>query len=229
MNINRMSRKLEGLSDNLLSFYLVIVKKYALLEPMIFSQAICETYGNGSASTGFGIIRDTLYIGLILDIANLVHDNGRSTNPSVFNIRNDLKKDTIIRRLRERYTFEYCPEEELGDFYERKASNLGEEFDSYLKEFHEQAENLMKHTDIIASKKLRDKFIAHLDLEYVGNNYQYPDIRKYGLTSGSIGKMIDLLKPIVEKIGFIVRRSDFDWDLFQNQNTKIANGYWRSN
>ena len=228
MNLKRMITKLEGLSNNLLSFYLVVVRKYALLEPMIFSQTICETYGNGSASTGFGIIRDSLYISLIQDIANIVHDKGRS-NPSIINILSSLDNDTIIERLRERYTLEYCPEDELREYFERKASNQGEEFDTYLKEFRVQAENLSNHTDIIAAKKVRDKFTAHLDLQSVGNNYQYPDIREYGLTWGSVGKMIDMLKPIVEKIGFIVRRSDFDWDSFQNQNTKIANGYWKSN
>ena len=228
MNPNRMITKLEGLSDNLLSFYLVIARKYALLEPMIFCQAICETYGNDSASTGFGIIRDSLYISLIQDIANIVHDKGRS-NPSVINILGYLNKVTIVDRLRELYTIEYCPEEELRGYYKRKASTRREEFESYIIELREQVDNLCNHTDIIAAKEVRDKFTAHLDLQYVADNYQYPDIGEYGFTKGSVGNMIDLLKPIVEKIGFIVRRSDFDWDSFQDQNTKIANGYWRSN
>lgn len=225
MNSVKTINKLIGHSSNLLTFYLGTVRKYKLLEPMIFSQGVCEKYGSGNASEGFKIIRSSLYYSVIQDLANIVFDDGQ-TNPSVSNIVNKLEHDIIANELRKKYTSEYCPNEEFRELYNRREHERGEEFDTHLRNLLTEIKALYKNQLFSAAKSVRDEFTAHLDLQYLDGKYVYPDIEKYGLKWGSPKAMLELLKPIIEKIGFIVRDASFAWDSFEAQNEKIASSYW---
>ena len=223
MNPKLTIQKLVGYSDNLLTFYLGVARKYSILEPMISCQTVCDANGSGTAAEGFKIIRESLYYSVVQDIANIVFDSGPS-NPSIRNIVEKLKKE-VVKHLREKYTTRYCPDEELETIM---SNERGKEFDNYLNELFHLAEDVQKNSEIKAAKSVRDEFTAHLDLQYDNGSYRYPDIGKYGLRWNSPRDMIDLLKPVIVKIGFVVRGACFDWKSFEAQNKKIATGYWEA-
>jgi len=227
MNPKQTIEKLEGHSSNLLTFYLGTVRKYAVLEPMIFSKTVCDENGRGLAATGFSMIRSSLYYSLIQELANIAFDSG-STNPSIKNIVGKLNHDEVIKVLRAKYTVEFCPEEEFKELYEQRAVERGKQFDSHLQELLKLAHNLQDNSDFKAAKSVRDEFTAHLDLQYIDGNYEYPDISKYGLKWSSLKNMIGVLKPIIDRVGFVVRDAGFAWESFEAQNKKIADGYWYS-
>lgn len=227
MNPKLTIKKLEGHSSNLLTFYLGIVRKYAVLEPMIFSKTVCDENGSGVAATGFTIIRSSLYYGLIQELANIVFDSG-SSNPSINNIVDKLKHKEVTKVLRDKYTAEFYPEEEFKEIYMQRAIERGKEFDSYLEQLLKLVHDVQSNLEFKAAKIVRDEFTAHLDLQYTDGNYEYPDICKYGLKWGSLKSMIDILKPLIDRIGFVVRDAGFAWESFEVQNEKITDGYWKS-
>jgi hypothetical protein len=225
MNPKLTVNKLDGHSSNLLTFYLGLVRKYAVLDPMIFSENVCTENGVGAAATGFKIIRDSLYYSVIQDLSNMVFDSGKS-NPSVANLTSKLQHDSVASLLRQHYSAEYCPNEEFSEIYREREIVRGLEFDLYLEQLIELSTAIQSSPDFAAAKSVRDEFTAHLDLKYVNGSYEYPDITKYGLKWNSPKSMIEELKPIMERLGFVIRSADFAWDSFDEQNTRISSGYW---
>ena len=223
MNLEDTIQKLHGHSDKLHDLYLGVVRTYSVLHPMIFSEDdVCNRSRSGPGYVGFKIIRESLYFSLIQDIANLVFDNGR-TNPSIVNTINLLNRDGVKKELRTRYTAPHYHCAELDQVW---ALNRGREFDSYRSELYEKADKLLDHPYAKAAKSMRDKLIAHRDLRFVDGNYQIPDAKEFKLKWNSLEVMIDLLKPIVDRINHVVRQTGFEWNSFECQNAKIANDYW---
>ncbi len=225
MNIESRIKKLIGHSDKLLTFYLGTVRKYSILDPMIFSQDVCGRFGSGKADSGYRLLRSTLFYSVVQDIANLFYDHGK-TNPSVMNIYKMIDDGKIIDELRKRYITEYIPDEALKVFYKHRSHERTIEFNKYKKELCDQIKTIEKDQKLRAIKSIRDKFTAHIDLQFTNDNYEYHDIAKYSLKWNSLKRVLNDLKPIIESIGFVVRGADFAWDSFEQQNQKIADGLW---
>ncbi len=211
----------------MLTFYLGTVRKYAILDPMLFSQDVCDRFGSGKSDSGYRLLRYTLFYSVVQDIANLFCDKGK-TNPSVMNIYKMIDEDQITNELRKRYIAEYIPDKALMQSYEQRAQKRTIEFNKHYKELCEYIKTMETDPELQAMKSIRDKFTAHIDLQFTNDKYEYPDISKYGLKWNSLKKTLNDLKPIVERIGFVVRRADFAWDSFEQQNQELADGLWTS-
>lgn len=227
MNVNKTIEKLEGHSNNLLTFYLGTVRKYALVDPMIFDKEVCENRGSDRAATGFSIIRNTIYYGVIQDIANIVFDNGKS-NPSIVNIMDKLNHEAIVKGLREKYALEYCADPELVEVYRQREDINRAKFDTYFEQLSELADEVLNSDEFRATKSVRDEFTAHLDLQYIDGSYEYPDIKQYGLKWNSAKMMLEQLKPLISYVGYVVRNADFAWESFEAQNSRLSVGFWES-
>lgn len=226
MDVKTRIKKLSGHSDNLLTFYLGTVRKYAVLHPMIFSQEVCNKYGSKLASNGYEVVRETLYYGVVQDIANMFFDKGK-TNPSILNIKDMLDHELVIKSLENKYTSAYASyDEDLKSWYKKRRMERAQEFKTYYKELVEYIEILKKDQELKSCKSIRDEFTAHIDLQYSGEEYTYPDISKYGIKWGTPKRLLDELKPIIERIGYIVRSADFTWEQFESQNDRMASGLW---
>lgn len=225
MNVNKAIEKLEGHSSNLLTFYLGTVRKYALLDPMIFDKGVCESRGADRAAAGFSIIRNTIYYGVIQDIANIVFDNG-SSNPSIVNIMDKLSHKGIVKGLRDKYALEYCPDPELVEVYRQREEANRARFDGQIEKLSELADVVLYSSEFRAAKSMRDTLIAHLDLQYLNESYVYPDVQTYGLKWSSAKMMLEQLKPLISHVGFVVRNADFAWESFEDQNSRLSVGFW---
>lgn len=226
MNIKTTVRKLTGYSENLLTFYLGTVRKYALLDPMLFSKEVCDKYGSRLASNGYALVRETLFYGVVQDIANMFFDK-TGTNPSILNIKDMLDHQQVINFLREKYTSEHVIDNgNLRTWHKNRRKERAQEFETFHKELFDKIRNLETSKDLNLCKTIRDKFTSHIDLQFSGGNYSYPDISKYGIKWGTPKRLLNELKPIIIRIGYVVRQSGFAWDTFDSQNNKIASGLW---
>lgn len=227
MNVKKTIEKIEGHSSNLLTFYLGIARKYSVLDPMIFNKDICESRGSDRAATGFSIVRNTIYYGVIQDIANIVFDNGKS-NPSIVNIMDKLSHEAIINALRDKYASEYCPDPELIEIYRQREEINRANFDTYFDQLSKLADKVLRSGEFEAAKSVRDEFTAHLDIQYNDGSYEYPDIKQYGLKWNSPKMMLEQLKPLISCVGYVTRNADFAWESFETQNSRLATGFWDS-
>lgn len=226
MDVKTRIKKLIGYSENLLTFYLGTVRKYSVLHPMIFSQEVCNKYGSKLASNGYVVVRETLYYGVVQDIANMFFDKGK-TNPSILNIKDMLDNNLVMESLENKYTSEYVPDyEDMKSVYENRRMKRAQEFKTYHKELVEYIEILKKDQELKSCKSIRDEFTAHIDLQYSGGEYSYPDISKYGMKWDTPKRLLTELKPIIERIGYIVRAADLNWEQFESQNNRMASGLW---
>ena len=225
MNIELTLRKLDGHSTGLLTFYLGVLRKYSILDPMIFDEGVCKGYGSNKAVHGFSLLRSTLFYGVAHDIANIVFDKGKS-NPSIFNIVSTLENDAVISKLRDRFAIEFCPREELREFFAEREIENRRRFDMSLDELRKQAGKILSSEEFLSAKNVRDEFTAHLDLQFIDGKYEYPDISKYNLKWNSAKSMLAELKPVIANIGFVVRNAGFAWEAFKRQNRDLSTSFW---
>ena len=204
MDVNTRIKRLIGHSENLLTFYLGTVRKYSVLKPMIFSQEVCKKYGSKLAANGYEEVRKTLYYSVVQDIANMFFDKGK-TNPSILNIKDMLDHELVIKSLENKYTSYASNDKDLESYYKKRRMERAQEFKKYHKELVEYIEILKKDQELKSCKSIRDKFTAHIDLQYSGGEYSYPNIEKYGMKWGTPKRLLTELKPIIERIGYIVR------------------------
>ena len=226
MNVNKTIQKLTGHSENLLMFYLGTVRKYSILDPMLFLQEICDKYGARESFGGYIEIRETLYYSVIQNIANMFYKY-QKTNPSILRIKEYLSEELVASALKQNYISEPIPDnEDFRSHYEARKRERMLEFDEYLKNLIIDIETLEYAPEMSACKSVRDKFTAHLDLQSSGNEYSYPDIATFGITYGTPKKLLAELRPVIERIGNVVRGAGFAWDSFDSQNNKMADGFW---
>jgi hypothetical protein len=226
MNLDLRIKKLVGQSENLLTFYLNIVRKYAILDPMLFSNDVCENFGTGKAANGYHILKTTLYYNTVQDIANLFYDRGNN-NPIILNIFDMLDNEQVIDKLRKSYSFDGYGDGSLEDLHIQSVDQRTSEFNLHQTKLFHNITIAKTNPDLKNMKKVRDQFTAHLDLQLTEDDeYQYPDVSKYGLAWGTPKKIISELRPIIEQIGFIIRDSGFSWDAFERQNKTLSDGLW---
>src|SRR3990172_312055 len=164
MDVNTRIKKLSGHSENLLTFYLGTLRKYSVLDPMLFSQEVCNKYGSKLASNGYAVVRDTLYYGVVQDIANMFFDKGK-TNPSILNIKDMLDHELVMKYLENKYTSAYASyNKDLNSWYKKqRRMERAQEFKTYHKELVEYIEILKKDQELKSCKSIRDGFTAHID------------------------------------------------------------------
>lgn len=74
--------RLEALAGHLLDGYLALRERNAIVSPLLFDKETAEFYGSGKRSRGFRVLRNSLFLSCIQDIAKLTADSDERT-PSV--------------------------------------------------------------------------------------------------------------------------------------------------
>jgi hypothetical protein len=151
----------------------------------------------------------------------------QKTNPSILRIKETISEDLVAAALKKNYISEVIPDnEDFLPHYEERKRERTLEFDEHLKALINDVEALEHDPEMSACKSIRDKFTAHLDLQSSGNEYSYPDIATFGIKYGTPKRLLSELRPVIERIGYVVRGAGFAWDLFDSQNNKMSDGYW---
>ena len=94
--------KLEARAAHLLDAFIQLRERYALLEPMLFSEVVTKERGSGRQARGFRILKHSLFLSCSQDIAKLTLDDDERT-PSLVNLVRALADGVLHTELKERF------------------------------------------------------------------------------------------------------------------------------
>ena len=226
--------KARGYSDLLLSAFLQMKQRYAMLHPMLFVPHVPQQYGSYEQQRGFEVIKESLFLLCAQEISKLSRDGSPKT-PCISKLIGQLQGADLRRQLRNRYCDEQGDSVEPEDHPEvlqaikrlNKANKVkrGLEFDAMFDEAVELWAKLSATTDKF--KALRDQVSAHNEIQLRMGKYERFDIEEFGISWGELKSTIDRMQEIIVLLGRLIRCSEFAWDHFERLVEKSANGFWR--
>lgn len=95
--------KLQAHAAHLLDAFIQLRERYALLEPMLFDEAVTKERGSGQQARGFRILKHSLFLSCSQDIAKLSLDDDQRT-PSLSNLVRSLSDEAICAELKKTFT-----------------------------------------------------------------------------------------------------------------------------
>ena len=226
--------RLQGHAGHLLDGLIGLREKYALLDPMLFDAELVTHWGGEKRSRGFEILRSTLFLTCVQDIAKLSVDSDDRA-PSVKNFIDALANTSLRNELREHYAVWH-----LGEVGEKdpivvaaiKQMELREQakrrahFDSRYQELLSMWGTYCSSTELDAFVKIRDKLSAHTDVHYFDGKYVLLDVRKLGLKWGDLKGAVTRLQALGDLINALVRSASFAWDMLDEQLAEAVTGFW---
>lgn len=227
--------KLEAFSAHLLDAFIQLRERYALLEPMLFNEAVAKGRGSGKQARGFRVLKHSLVLSCAQDIAKLaLDDDDRAA--SLANLVRSLTDDTIRRELRDRFAEWVVPSVEdetdpeivealrrmeLAEAAERRA-----QFDRLFCEAMALWAKLSTSRTIKAFRTIRDRVSAHTEVRFVADKYQFVDIGTLGLKWKDFRETISEMERLVELMGLLIRNAGFAWDSLEKNLEAAASGFW---
>lgn len=228
-------KKLQAFASHLLDGMIYLRERYAILEPMLADRDVQHNFGSGSRRRGFDVLRYSLVLACIQDIAKFTTDKDART-PSVHNIVRGLDDDTL-RQLRDEFAdwnfpipAEYADDREilaaLKRIDAREESERREQFDSLYADMRSRWMALEASPTLRSFRTVRDKVSAHTEIKYVADKYQPVRIEDLGITRADLSTVINDLQEIVELLGLIVRNAGFAWDMLDEQLSRASRDFW---
>lgn len=234
--MSTQAKKVQAHAEHLLDGFLGLRERYAILEPMLFSQKVIDSYGGGIRSRGFSIIKNNLFLFCCQDIAKLCMD-AYDKSPSIKTIVERLTtQQDLIKALEDQYSVWFIdpPKSEkdptvlaaLARMEKREEAERRAKFQELLSELIDRWETLSTSPALNAFKTIRDKAAAHIDVHLIDGKYQLIDIGTLGIKWKDLSETIKAMQRIVELIGQVVRSASFAWESLDHQLEKASNGYW---
>jgi len=226
--------KLQGHAEHLLDGFLGLREKYAMLDPMLFDTDLVKKWGSRERARGFEILRATLYLTCVQEIAKLSLDSDERA-PSVHNFVGALGDESLRSELREHYavwrinpTGERDPDViRLREQMElRKQGERRTQFDANYDELGRIWSSFSVSLKLQSFVKIRDKLSAHTDVHYRDGKYVLLEVKSLGLKWGDIKECVETLQHLVELINLLVRNSSFAWDMLDEQLEEAVVGFW---
>jgi hypothetical protein len=230
--------KLEAYAGHLLDGFIGLREKYAMLEPMLFDTKVRHFWDSYAQAWGFGILRYTLFLSCVQDIANLTLDSDPRT-PSIRNIACALQDSSLRDQLRKQHAVWGSPLAEnerdpeilaaLEKERQREKAKRRTQFDEHYARLVSLWGSLSGSPVLGTFKTLRDKAVARNEVHLVSGEYRLVDIGTLGIRWKDLKDLketITTMQEVVRLIGFLVRDADFAWDRLDDQ-LKTAAGFWR--
>ena len=227
--------RLEAHASQLLDSYLGLRERSSMLTPLLFDSDVVAVYGTRGRTRGFNILRSSLFLSCVQDIAKIVADKDPKA-PSIKGIAESLNDSHLVQSLRERHSLRVAPlahevhdPHVLAALEKLNAQEVEErrsEFDKKLDELRIQCGMFAVDPTVQACRVVRDTVTAHTELRYVVDTYKTTDIAALGLKWSDIGRVTGLLQVPVAAIGHTVRGASFAWEMLDEQLDAAAKGFW---
>lgn len=228
-------KQLKAHAEHLLDAFLILRETYAILEPMIFDEKVCHLRGNGKQSRGFLILRNSLYLSCVQDIAKLTLDSDQRS-PSIINLVSALKLSNLRDELREEYSNWLVPEYDmetdpaiikaLQKMKVREQQDRRDDFDRLYEEIEERWVLLSECRSMGSFLTIRDKISVHKEVHLVADKYQFVDIETFGLVWDDLRYAICQMQRLVEILQLLIRNSGMAWDLEEERFTTLGKDFW---
>lgn len=227
--------KITAHSSHLLTFFIQLRERYALLHPMLFAEHVSKQYGSWAQARGFTILKSSLFLSCCQDIAKLATDNHDKT-PSISKIMTALDDPVVRSQFRTRYGQgrSSCVEDEsdpgMTEVYRRMALEDavkdGLEFDAKYAEAVRLWGSLSASASLKGFRQIRDKVTAHTELSFTNGEYKPIDIAVYEIKWGDLKSTIEEMQRLVELIGQLIRDAGFAWESLDRMLIKAGNDFW---
>lgn len=228
-------RKIVAHSSHLLTAFIQLRERYALLHPMLFVEHVPKQYGSWKQARGFTILKTSLFLSCCQDIAKLITDHYDDT-PSIKKILAKLGDASVRAQFRKRYCdgrsrfAEDDCDPTLADVYKQMALEDevkdGREFD----ETYDQAVRLWEEMEssplLKGFRTIRDKVTAHTEIKLHNDEYKPVDIGTLGIKWGDLQRIIVDMQQLVELIGRLTRDAGFAWDHLDRLLTAAGDDFW---
>ncbi|MEM7612131.1 MAG: hypothetical protein AAF270_10650 [Pseudomonadota bacterium] len=228
--------KLRAHTAHVLDLAIVLRERYAMLDPLVFDEAVVTAFGSTDRAHGFRILRVSMFLSCAQEIAKICLDR-YSSSPSIQSIFETLEDTTVREVLCGDYStrealFEHKElEPEVKTALRRSHEVERQRLQREFKERYDEALGLW--TDFRASKVLasfstvRNKVSAHADLRFTDGAYRPIDIGELGLKWGDLKHSIRCIQDMVELLNIIVRSASFAWDMLDEQLHAASSQFWR--
>ena len=221
---------------HLLTSFVELRGRYALLHPMLFTERVAEQYGSLDQRRGFGILRDTLFLFCCQDIAKMLWDDHKTT-PSILRLMQKLHRVEVRSALRQQNIInrsEVNREEQEATFaalHEEKAAQEGAagvaQFDKSYEEINLLWQDLSSTKLLSDFKIIRDRITAHTHLQVTNGRYEAVTLASTEIKSSDLKATIDKIQHLLTLIGHLVKDADFTWDYVDRSLTAAGDRFWR--
>jgi len=228
--------KLQAHASHLLDAFLALRERYAILDPMLFHEQVPKTRGSGKQYRGFMILRHSLFLSCVQDIAKLSLDDDKRT-PSLRNLVAALDDSSLVKTFREQFAMCHSPlieEETDPEIIEalrrmdlREEAERRAQFDEIL------ADTRIKLAELIGSPfmngflTIRDKITAHTEVQFVADKYQFVDVGALGTKWSDVKKAIEMMQTLVANLSLLIRNAGFAWEMLDAQLSKASHAFWQ--
>lgn len=228
-------RKIEAHSSHLLTLFLQLRERYAILRPMLHDETVVKEYGSWKQAPGFKILKTSLFLSCCQDIAKLSMDRF-DTTPSVCRLMTLLASEPLRSSFRQRYrdngrsnidqeldlAFRQVEEE----YEEHYANQRLSEFDSKYIEAVSRWAVFSESRELKAFLNIRNKVTAHTQIHFDGSEYRSFDVGNAGITWGDLRQVMNELQALVELLSNLIRDSGFAWESLDKILAKSAGDFW---
>jgi hypothetical protein len=227
--------KLVAHSSHLLTTFIQLRERYALLHPMLFDERVAKQYGSWKQARGYAILKASLFLSCCQDIAKLTTDNFDKT-PSISKLMGALQDPIVRSQLRKKYcdgrsVYAHEKDPELEEVYKLMALQDDErnraEFDGKYAHAAKLWEEFVQSPVLKSFRHIRDKVTAHTELQLVDGEYVPVDISKLGIKWGNLQTTIATMQQLVEMLGQLIRDAGFAWQSLDEMLAKAGNDFWQ--
>jgi hypothetical protein len=228
--------KLVAHAERVLDELIGLRAKYAMLRPLLFDRNTVTAWAAGKRGYGFSIIRSTLLESCVLEIAKIALDRDDRT-PSLIRLDAALAEPPLLAELRVQYAvWNLAPTEGddpdviaiLQASERREEEARRQEFDSLVGELRNRWAQLHASPALISFGKMRDKIVAHNELQFDGTKYVPLDVASLGLKYQDLDLVVAELDALVNLVNLVFRGAKFDFDGHDKQLADARDGFWNA-
>ena len=189
-------------ASHVLDAFVGLKTRYAILDPLIFDKEVVARWGSRERAEGFLHLRNALLYSCILDASNIALDGDRRT-PSVRKLVDALEDPALVDTLREEYAVwnlvasaEVEPEllPLLQAAEKREEGERRTQFDEHLAALRARWAEFSTSAVLNAFVTMRDKAIAHKEIQFVDGVYRALNTASLGMKFGDLRAVITELQ-----------------------------------
>ena len=212
-------KRLEGHADALLGRVVGLHIQIGLVDPLLKdTEPLLPPPDHRRFSGGLIALRESVVRGCILDFVGSVADSDNRT-PTLERLARDLEDAGVVRVLRkgaELDAIHALPDlREDSTFMDGERTTAITRFESQLSEFRTAWEAFAARSLTDELKKVRDKVIAHRELEKSEDSYRFVSPSGLDVSWAQFKEEALLLGELCELVGLVVLRAHF---LFAHEN-----------
>jgi hypothetical protein len=225
--IAKLKARVESLQGLLIRAY----AKFLFFRPMMVNNQLNERISTEERGAGFSQLRNWLYWDFIQELVKLCNDPDNRT-PSIRQLNKALVEPIILASLKEQYSQRTWPvmrEEDLQiaqHFQKKEEEELRLEFDETYRRFQDNSTKLLSSDALNGYVTIRNKLIAHNELQKTADGYDFFDVRVLKLKYGQERRTLEMARDVVDDLDLLVRNSSFAWDSFLEQETTDVCKFW---